>query len=361
MINDTEQLIDDVRHVGDFKGVTFSKYKKTDVKKELLKSMYDGKIEPACNWSAEFICSAHFIELWDAVILFYCKHIHLGNPNLAVYLEKRIENFKELMRSGYVGNELALRNNPKMRRLVAEIMCVCCDTDKKHSIDEVKVDDKYFDITNLTDKLKAPHISYASSIMKEDDPKELFIATNELAYHLSSESKNTLMACFWIEWIMEFSRLRRMKKEPCVCERRTIAKVDDKYHHDVIWLIWDILITQAEKADKRIHKCVTSLVSLYSLKYTTSIYKKRRFVVYCAVSLITEHVVFPATIVGESTKKKIARVTSQIDNVYRAIKVNEEPSGAGRGFSDSKRHNLEKSIAKMDVLNDFGAKFTPRS
>ena len=361
MINDTEKLINDVRQVSDFKGVTFSKYKKSDVKKELLKSMYDGKIEPACNWSAEFICSAHFIELWDAIILFYCKHIHMGNPNLVVYLEKRIENFKELMRDGYVGNELALRNNPKMRALVAEIMCVCCDTDKKHSIDEVKVDEKYFDITNLTDKLKAPRTSYASSMAKEADPKELFIATNELAYHLSLESKNTLMACFWIEWIMEFSRLRKLKKEPCVCERRTIAKVDDKYQCDVIWLIWDILINQAEKVDKRIHKCVASLVSLYSLKYTTSIYKKRRFVVYCAVSLITEHVVFPQTIVGEVTKKKIISVTNQIDNVYRAIKVNEESPGTDRGFSDSKHNNLERSMAKLNVLNDFGGKFTPRS
>ena len=357
-MNDSE--INDVREVSDFKGVTFSKYKKGDVKKELLNSLCDNKLENACNWSAEFICSAHYIELWDTIILYYSKHIHLGNPNLIPYIEKRIENFKEIMRNGYIGNELALRNNAKIRMLFAEIMCVLCDTDKKHSINEIKVDGRYFDVTNLTEKMKAPNVNYAVKHMKENDPKEFFIAINELSYHLSEHSKNTVMACFWIEWIMEFSRLRGVKKQPCLCERRVFAKVDNKYQTDVAWLVWSILLDISGEKDKRIHRCISALVSLYSLKYTSNVYKKRRFVVYCGVSLITENVEFPTNIVKYDTQKKIKSVTSKIDSIYKAIKINEEAPNMDYMFSNVKQKNLEKSIAKIDRMNEIGTNFVPR-
>ena len=238
--------INDIRSISDFKGESFSKYKKTDVRKELLNCMLDGKIEPACNWGAELICAGQFLDLWDIILTFLGKHVHLANPKLAIYLEMRYEKFKQIISSGYVDDILRLRNNPQIRSLFAEILCILCISNKKHSFQGIKINkEEEYDITHMSNKLKAPSVSYAQSVYKKDDPKELFISINEFAYHISPESNNSLQACFWLEWIMEFQKICANKKEKCLCERRGNMPVDDKFQMDPIWIIWEIILQQS--------------------------------------------------------------------------------------------------------------------
>ena len=203
-----EYQINDIRIIADFKGESFSKYKKTDVRKELLNSILNNKIEHACNWSAELICAGQFLDLWDIILTFLGKHIHLANPRLAIYVDLRYENFKSILSSGYQDDILRLRNSPKIRALFAEVICILCFSNKKHSFQGIKINkQEEYDITQMTNKLKAPSVSFAQVIYRKDDPKELFIAINEFAYHVSPESKNSLQACFWLEWVLEFQKI----------------------------------------------------------------------------------------------------------------------------------------------------------
>ena len=345
-MNDVD--INDTRLQKDFQGISFSSYKKSDVKKELLKAINNSKIEDACNWAAELICAGHYIDLWDNIILISSKNIHLGNPKLPIYLNMRFENFKTIVQGGYTGNELSMRNSPKIRSLFAEIISILCLSNKKPSFENIKVKKEEFDMIYLTSKVKAPTITVINNIFKSGDPKELLLPINELSYNL--RKKNTLLACYWIEWIMEFESMCRKKKEILNCEYRNFVNVNDKFSRDIIWIVWETIFENS--SGEIINKILTNLLSLFSIKYNFSSKKKRRYLMYFAVELVTEEVNLNLEMIGD--KKIIKHTVDKIDLIYKSIKRNEVSPKTDYLFNNiTQRSNLEKTIEKLDKLNSI--------
>ena len=355
-MNDIE--INDIRQEKDFKGITFSEFKKCDVKKELVKNLYNAKIEPACYWCAEMICAGHYADLWDCIIGFYTKHIHIGNPKLITYLELRINNFKAIVSNGYRDQELRLRNNERMRKLFCEVMCVLCEARKKHGYSEVKVKKEDFDLTQMTERFKAPNVTFAEEIFLKEDPKELFIAANEFAFNLSEQGKNSVSACYWMEWIIEFETICKQKKDKFKCERRLFAKVESKCQMDIIWLIWDIFLSEAKKRSNLVQRIVNSALNIFCLRYRTGCHKKRRLLMYFVIEVFTEPYSIEEEIVKD--KNKITVITQNINKIYKQIKKNEHSPGTDYLYQNIKQSNLEKTIAKLETMNSLGAEYITR-
>ena len=350
--------INDVRTQRDFKGISFSQFKKSDVKRELLHNLYKSKIEPVCYWSAELICAGHYSELWDIIISFYTDHIYIGHPRLIVYLELRINDFKTIVRNGYVDQEIRLRNNEKLRKLFCEIMCILCESKKSHAYTNIKVKPEDFDLTYMTDRFKAPSISYAEAIYKPDDPKELFVAVNELTYNLTDEIKNSVTACYWVEWIIEFENICKKKREKCVCERREFPKVASKYQMDIIWIIWDIFLKEAQKRNNLVQRIVASALNIFCLKYRSGCHKKRRLLMYFIIGVFTEPFSVEEEIVKDKAKLQV--IIQSIHKIYKQIKKNEHNPGTDYLYQNVKGTNLEKTIAKLETMSSLGEEYIPR-
>ncbi len=247
-------IINDIRQ--NFNNITFSNYQKSKTKEELIKCIYNNKLENAIYWSAELICSGFYLELWDIIIIYFSKFIHRSNNKICIYLNMRYENFLNILNNGYSNDILELRNNNEIRNLFCEIIYILCNTMKSNEIRCIKLnktDD--FELSNIHSKFNAPTIDYAESIYKNEDPKELFIPINELIYNL--EKKNIIDVLYWLEWIYEYENILKKKKKKCLASQRDYAPENNK--NDIIWIIWDIIYYYVNnkipnKSEKKIKK-----------------------------------------------------------------------------------------------------------
>jgi hypothetical protein len=344
--------INDVRAPSELKGVSFSNYKKTEVKNQFIDNMLKGKVEPACYWGAELVCAGHYLELWENILYYCAKHIHIGNPKLVCYIEKRFNLFKQLITDGQYISELDLRNNSTIRNLFAEVISVLTLSSKKHSFEVIKINRvEEFDITQMTERLKAPNTNFITPIFMSGDPKEIFIPMNEFAYNISQTKKNTVFACYWIEWVLEFDAMCRKKKEPCYCVRRNFVTVENKLTRDVVWLIWDTLFHYVkETGNPFLERTMTSLFTLFSLHYTNACGKKRRYMLYFAVSLCTENV--DAAVEMISDKRVVELAIKNINDIYSQIKKNEVSPNTEYLFAGlEKQTAFAKSMERMNMVN----------
>jgi hypothetical protein len=274
----------------------------------------------------------------------------------------RYNNFISILQSGYSQNILALRNNEKIRKLFCEIICVLCYSNKKNVISDVKLDkNNSFDLTCMSEKFKAPNVTYIEEILKEDDPKELIIPINELIFNLIN--KNIINVYYWYEWIIEYENICIKKKKKCVCENRSYAPSGNT--HDIIWIIWDILfyysdpnildkkytITYADNDLNLKHKIIKNLFELFIIKYNNSVKKKRKYIIYFAFALLIENINFTIAIITKHEETEA--IVLKINTIYKEIKKNEESPKTDYLFNNLGKSNLEKTMEKMELLNNL--------
>jgi hypothetical protein len=279
----------------------------------------------------------------------------------------RYNNFISILQNGYSKELLALRNNEKIRKLFCEIICVLCFSNKKNVISDVKLDkNNSFDLTCMSEKFKAPNVSYIEEIIKEDDPKELIIPINELIFNLIN--KNIISVYYWYEWIIEYENICIKKKKKCVCENRSYAPAGNM--HDIIWIIWDILFYYSDPAivDKKYtiidsennnnnnnnslkHKIIKNLFELFIIKYNNNVKKKRKYIIYYAFALLVENTNFNVAIINK--REEIEAIVLKINTIYKEIKKNEESPKTDYLFNNLNKSNLEKTMEKMELLNNL--------
>lgn len=338
--------ISDIRD--SFKNITFSGFQKSRVKRELITSIYNGRIENSCYWSVELICAGHYSELWDILIFYMSKYIHVSNPKLPIYLKMRFDAFINIMENGFSNNILELRNNKRIRSLFCECICVLCHSRKTHSYEDVKINsDEEFNLTNIESRLKAPNIEYGSRLFRDEDPKQLLIPINELAYHIIN--KNTIESCYWIEWIIEYEIICKKKKIKLNGNRREFAPRECQ--RDIIWIVWELLLEYSSAYSQIANKTIRALLDLFKIKYTTNTKRRRKHVIYFAISLLTQMIDYDIPITNN--RDEIEHIIEKINTIYLQVKRNEKSPKTDYLFNGMEKSNFNKTIERLDILNNI--------
>ena len=167
-------------------------------------------------------------------------------------------------------------------------------------------------------------------------------------YHLSNDSNNSHKACYWIEWIIQFDSILKKKGA-----RRSFINVQSKFQMDIVWIIWETLLFHSRKNSMK-EKTIKHLLNLFCIYYSPSTKKKRRFLIYFAVMLITDPVNFNIPIFKNDDI--IKNVKDRIDIIYKQIKKNEVSPKTDYLFNNSftgGAKNLENTIKKLEKMDSL--------
>jgi hypothetical protein len=346
--------INDIRSAQDFTHCTFSQHKKSEVKEELVRNMLLGKLDSCAHWTAELVCAGHFSFLWDLILHYLAKYINIGNPKLPIYVLMRFNDFKNIINQRNYINEIDLRNNVSIRQLFVEIIANLATSVKKPGFEPIiSLKNNAFDITNLALIMKAPptYIDHIAEILKDDDPNELYIIFAEFAFCLY-EKRDQSMACYWIDWIIQYQAHCIKIKEPIKCANRNTMPVEHKYKCNVVWILWEIIIAFATN-NPLLHKIMCALLNLFCIQYKTQVCIRRINLLFFAVSLITENVDFSVEIISQNVKENVAYILENNDKYYGELKKNEYAPKTDymfMGIADQRAKNLKKGIAKLQLL-----------
>jgi hypothetical protein len=354
----------DKRDPQDFKKITFSKFKKVDVIKELNNNLLNNNLKQSLYWTCELICAGHYIDLWTIILKFYGKYIHVSNPKLIIFLNIKIKLFKNIVdQPKYNIIPLDLRNNNDIRMIFSEIICIMVISKRKHPIIRVKVKNIDYDLSSMSTIMKSPNFSYIDKIFTSYDPAELHSPLNEFAYALSKDQRDLSTSCYWLEWI--FGLLKKCKKNNITykCDLRTFPQVDDKYKTHIIWLFWDIILTESKTRSQIINKIITETMSVFSLRYSPSITPKYILLIYFAISILCDDICLTNKIITSDQQTYMNNVCLKIDKVYEQIKKNEETDNSVENRANASRKtnivkNIESSMNKMSILDNFNDSFT---
>ena len=107
-----------------------------------------------------------------------------------------------------------------------------------------------------------------------------------------------------------------------------------------------------------VQRIVNSALNIFCLRYTAGCHKKRRFLLYFIIELFTEPYALDEDIIKD--KNKVIILTKKIDKIYKEVKQNEISPGTDYLYENLKVSNLEKTIAKLETMNNLGDDFIPR-
>jgi hypothetical protein len=142
--------------------------------------------------------------------------------------------------------------------------------------------------------------------------------------------------------------------------------VESKYEGDIVWSVWELLIHELGKKNggsgggngnggnggNSIQPMVMKAAHiLFCVDYKTTSCRKKRYMLYFAISLITENVNYGGNIVSDEHREIVQRVVSKTDDIYNQLKPSEQRPTTDYLMNGIKaRSNAEQTVSALDAM-----------
>lgn len=291
-----EYQIIDYRKLEAFKKYTFGNYQKSDVLSAYQKSLNNGNIDEACHWMVELLVSGHIEEIWLKLLSVSSKSVNIANPSLPQYLYYRYSQYINLISKEEFHNDFIIktRNVQEIRNHLAEITTIIAVSNKNIIGKTPKINKEEFRVDNFRAQLDAVEYKLVNNIIMSEDPPEVKVAANEIAYRIK-ESFSSFNRCnYWVHWLLEWEKISSKKCGKFQCGYRGKNYIKPQFAHDFIWLLWDVIF-QELKQRKCAHKNkltiqIKALYELYCYQFSASNKKKKLFLLTYSILLLTMEV-----------------------------------------------------------------------
>lgn len=353
----SDYLIIDPRPLEAFKDKTFSDFKKRDVYNTLFKCIDEGKLEEACYWVTECVCSGYSIDLFEKLVLHSSKIIHVNSPNLPQYLWRRYDVFTKSY--NHIGRKekdqlIHLRNTASVRNVFFDLVVTMAISPKTKRFDKYpKVNEDHFQYGKIQSKLNATMQILPSYIIRFTDPEELKIIMNEFLFHLKNVNGGYEHAIYWVAWLIQWEKINKKKKVKFEIECRDISDVDPKHCKDPIWLLWEIIFYECNERSNDIKLQIQSLYKFFRKDYTCGKRNSRLPLIYHAIGYLSLPVKFVVPIRKENNV--FIQTQCNVNLMFKAKKNNEVKTYVAPPEKVKKLKGAEQEIAlsKYNTLIDI--------
>lgn len=269
--------------ISDFidKKQTYLGNNKNDIIKQFEKSLINNNYKNSCWFMTELLCSGYIKIIWNSIFKISFKNINIVNCKLPYYLYLTYNKFNLISSKFDKNNYINLRNNQEIRNLFTDITTIV-SLSNKHAILLPKFLPKIKNINNYKSRIRSKNNIFIKNYLYDDDPVEIIIGINEIAYILNSNDHTLTIKniFYWLQWLMMIEIKYKKQKQKFVCHSINISNINEKYNNDWIWVLWRVIKDYCVKLNSSfILSQFDALLFFYKLNFTYASKKSKSSII----------------------------------------------------------------------------------
>ena len=310
--------------------VTVSGYSKNEVVNNFVDRMRFHDVDKANFWAAELISSGHGNVVVSKIIAFLSQDVNIQNPRLPSLVRAAVR------RIAAAAPDLSLAaNSQEVRNAITEIVTAMTMSTKK-AVKPPKIVESDFEPENFREKIISRDSQLIDGLLQPQDPAQVAVPLNELATHALEQHKQSadkfslltrkstrICPQYWLAWFLEMDKranARGMQDMELSCAPRKLARYDDKFNHDCIWIAWELILCLADSVCEDAAKQeVQSLLALYSFEFSKTRKTERRAMLYHALMYVTHNSEVAMKTDPYIDRARCLRAVASINFVYGSI------------------------------------------